>query len=84
MLNYNKCEKKAGKLRQESLPLYQLHRPGNKECIKSYECLNKVKDLTTFIVVAITKEKTCDIMDCKDKDRDRSKHCWWDSALRGE
>lgn len=46
---------------------------------KSYECFNEVTVLMSVIVVAITTGQTCPLMDRKDKGRDGSENCWWDS-----
>lgn len=82
--------KKAGKLRQDNLFLYQLkkrflHRLRNRESTKKDKTVNAstVTALMDIIVVAITMEQTCSIMDCKDEGRDRSKHCLWDNGLKG-
>lgn len=90
MLNYNKCEKSqtnwdkttyfCNNWRKGFCTDLATDNPQRRT--KPYKYLNKVRALMN-IVVSIIVEQMCPIMDCKDKDRDRSKHCWWDNWLKG-
>lgn len=80
--NCGKKKKKASKLRQDNLLLYQLMKKllctfGNRESTK--------KDKTLWMPWPYKKFNGWNgrpIISCKDKGRNRSKHCWQDNSQK--